>query len=90
MDVPIQQQLEFPPKPGQVQVPAVSTPLHVLLKPNHCLDGDVADGEAEPSVSHQLGQVSVLQYFLGTAGSMEHQYMLREAKLSREVLATVA
>ena len=45
-------------------------PLHMLLKADPSLEGDVADDKADPSVCHQLGQVSVLQYFRGTAGSM--------------------
>ena len=47
----------------------MSTPLHVLLKANPCLEVDEADGEANPSAGHQLGQVSVLQYFQGRACS---------------------
>ena len=43
----------------------MSTPLHVLLKDDPSLEGDVADDKADPSVCHQLGQVSVLQYFEG-------------------------
>ena len=60
----------------------MSTPLHVLLKDDPCLEGDVADGKAGPSVCHQLGQVSVLQYAGGTAGSLDHQYVFRQAGLS--------
>ena len=45
----------------------MSTPLHVLLKADPCIEGDVADGKADPAACHQLGQVSVLQYFQGTA-----------------------
>ena len=41
----------------------MSTPLHVLLKVDPSLEGDVADDKADPSVCHQLGQVSALQYF---------------------------
>ena len=62
----------------------MSTPLHVLLKADPCLEGDVADDKADPSVCLQLNQISVLQYFLETAGSMDHQHVLRQA-----VLATV-
>ena len=40
---------------------------HVLLEAEPSLEGDVADGEADPPACHQLGQVSVLQYFGGTA-----------------------
>ena len=35
--------------------------LHVLLKADPSLEGDVAD-DADPSVCHQVGQVSILQY----------------------------
>ena len=62
----------------------MSTPLHVLLKADPRLEGDVADDKADPSVCLQLNQISVLQYFLETAGSMDHQHVLRQA-----VLATV-
>ena len=55
----------------------MSTPLHVLLYADHYLGGEVADGEADPSMCHQLGQASDLQYFQGTAGSMDHQHMFR-------------
>ena len=57
----------------------MSTPLHVLLKADPRLEGDVADDKADPSVCLQLNQISVLQYFLETAGSMDHQYVLRQA-----------
>ena len=57
----------------------MSTPLHVLLKADPSLEGDVADDTADPYACHQLGQVSVLQYFQGTAGSMDHQHVFRHA-----------
>ena len=60
------------------------TILHVLLKADPRLEGDVADDKADPSVCLQLNQITVLQYFLETAGSMDHQHVLRQA-----VLATV-
>ena len=60
----------------------MSTPLHVLLKADPSLEGDVADDKADPTACHQLGQVSVLQYFQGTAGSMDHQHEFRQAGLS--------
>ena len=66
----------------------MSTPLHVLLKADPRLEGDVADDKADPSVCLQLNQISVLQYFLETAGSMDHQHVLRQA-VFKEVLATV-
>ena len=53
----------------------MSTCLHVLLK-------------ADPSECHQLGEVYVLQYFEGTAGSLNHQQVFRQAGLFWEVLAT--
>ena len=55
----------------------MSTPLHVLLKADPRLEGDVADDKADPSVCLQLNQIYVLQYFLETAGSMDHQHVLR-------------
>ena len=57
-------------------------PIHVLLKDDPCLEGDVADDKADPSAGHQLGQVYVLQYFWRTAGSMDHQHVFRRAGLS--------
>ena len=42
----------------------MSTPLHVLLKTDPRVEGDVADGKADPYACLQLNQVSVLQYFL--------------------------
>ena len=63
---PIQQQHDFPHKPAldtcRSRCQQMSTPLHVLLKSDLCLKGDVADGEADPSACHQLGQVSVLHF----------------------------
>ena len=38
----------------------MSTLLHVHLKVDPSLKGDVEDGEADPSACHQRGQVSVL------------------------------
>ena len=65
----------------------MSTPLHVLLKADPRLEGDVADDKADPSVCIQLYHISVLQYFFETAGSMDHQHVLRQA-VFLEVLAT--
>ena len=83
---PIQQQHEFPHKPAlnifRSRWPQTSTSLHVLLKAFPCLEGDVADGKADPSACHKLGQVSVLQYFWGTAGSLDNQHVFRQAGLS--------
>ena len=70
-------------------MPADEHFFHVLIKADPCHEGDLSDGKADPSVCHQLGQVSVLQYFHGTAGSMDHQNVFRQAGLSRKVLATV-
>ena len=64
----------------------MSTPLHVLLKADPRLEGDVADDKADPSVCLQLNQISVLQYFLEMAGSMDHQHVLRQAVLFRKFL----
>ena len=60
----------------------MSTPLLVLLKADPRLEGDGADDKADPSVCVQLHQISVLQYFLETAGSMDHQHVLRQAVFS--------
>ena len=64
---PIQQQHEFPHKPAldtcRTRCQQMSTLLHVLLKADPLLEGDVADGKTGSSVCHQLGQVSVLHYF---------------------------
>ena len=57
----------------------MSTSLHVLFKADPHLEGNVADDKADPSVCLQLKQISVLQYFLETAGSMDHQHVLRQA-----------
>ena len=64
----------------------MSTPLHVLFKDDPRLDGDVADEKADPSVCLQLNQIYGLQYFFETAGSMDHQHVLRQA-FFLEVLA---
>ena len=50
----------------------MNTPLHVLLKADPRLEGDEGDDKADPSVCLQLNQISVLQYFSETAGSMDH------------------
>jgi hypothetical protein len=55
------------------------TPLYLLLKADPRLEGDVADDKADPLVGVQLHQISVLQYFLETAGSMYPQHVLRQA-----------
>ena len=57
----------------------MSTPLNVLLKADPCLEYDVADDKADPLVCLQLNQISVLQYFLETTGSMDHKHVLRQA-----------
>ena len=57
----------------------MSTPLHVLLKSDPRLKGDVADDKADPLVCLDFNQISVLQYFLEMAGSINNQHMLRQA-----------
>ena len=47
----------------------MSTPLHVLLKADPRLEGDVADDKADPLVCLQLNQISVLQYFFEKSSS---------------------
>ena len=54
----------------------------MLLKADPRLEGDVADDKVDPSACHQLGQVSVLQYFQVTAGSMDHQHGFRQDESS--------
>ena len=79
---PIQQQHDFPHKPAlntcNSSYQHMSTPIYVLLKTDPCLEDDVVD-KADPLVCLQLNQVSVLQYFLETACSMDHQHVLRQA-----------
>ena len=60
----------------------MSTPLHVRLKTDTSLEGDLLDDKADHSAFPQLGQLSVLQYFQGTAGSMDHKHLFRQAGLS--------
>ena len=60
----------------------MSTPLPVLLKADPCLLGDEGDDKADPSACHHFCQVSVLQYFLGTAESMDHQHVFSHVRLS--------
>ena len=60
----------------------MSTLIHVLLKADPILEGNVAYDKADPSACHELGQVSVLQYFQGTASSIDHQHVFRQAGLS--------
>ena len=55
------------------------TPLNVLLEADPRLEVGVTDDIADPSVCLQLNQISVLQYILETAGSMDHQHVLRQA-----------
>ena len=56
----------------------MSTPIHVPLIADHCLENDVADDKSDPLVWLQLNQISVLQYFLEMACSMDQQHELRE------------
>ena len=64
----------------------MSTPLHVLLKGDPRLEGDVADDKADPSVCLQLNQIFVLQYFFEMAGSMDHKHVLRQAVYFKKFL----
>ena len=61
----------------------------MLLKADPRLEGDVADEKADPLVCLQLNKISVLQYFLETDGSIDHQHVLKQAGFFLEVLATV-
>ena len=67
----------------------MSSPLKVLLKADLLLKGDLGNDKADHSVCLHLGHISVLQYFFETAGSMNHQHVLRQAVFFLEVLATV-
>ena len=64
---PIQQTHEFSHKPSltifRYRCQQMSTHLYVLIKAYPCFECAVADGKADPSECHQLGQVSALQYF---------------------------
>ena len=77
---PIQQQHDFPHKPAlntcRSSCQQMSTPVHVLLKADPRFE---EDDKADPLVSLQLNQISVLQYFLETACSMDHQHVLGQA-----------
>ena len=61
----------------------ISLKLILVLKDN------VADDKADPSVCLQLKQISVFQYLLETAGTINHKQVLRQAVFVKEVLATV-
>ena len=45
----------------------MSATLQVLFEAEPCLEGFVEDGEADPPVFHQHGQVSIMKYFGGAA-----------------------
>ena len=83
---PIRQQYKYPFKPAldtcRSRCQQMSTPLHVLLLADPLLEGDVADAKANPYECHQLGHVSVLQYFHRTTGSIDHKHLIRQAELS--------
>ena len=79
---PIQQQHEFSHKPGLDIFRSRCTLLIMLLKSDPSLEGDIAHDKADPSACHQLGHVTVMQYFQGTAGSMDHQHVFRQPLIS--------
>ena len=60
---PIQQQHDFPHKPTldtcRSRCQQMSTPLHVLLKADPRLEGDVADDKADPLLCLQLNQITI-------------------------------
>ena len=60
-------------------MPADEHPSSCALKADLRLEGDVADDKADPLVCLQLNQISVLQHFKETTGSMDHQHVLRQA-----------
>ena len=79
---PIQQQpSQTRPLYPRSRCQQMSTPLYLLLKAYHSLEDNLTDNKADSSVCHQLGQVSVLQYFWGVAGSMDHQHVFWQARL---------
>ena len=84
------QQHKFPLKPAldtcRSKCQQIGTPLHVLIKADPCLEGDVADDKADLSACLQLKEISVLQYFSETAGSMDHQHVLRKAVFLKKFL----
>ena len=88
---PIPQQHDFLYKPAldtcRPRCQKMRTPLHVLLKSDPRLEGNVENDKADLSVCVQLHQIYVLQYFLEMAGSMDHQHVLRQT-VFLEVLAT--
>ena len=43
----------------------MSATFPVLLEAEICLEGDVADGKADPPVFYQRGHISLMQYFEG-------------------------
>ena len=53
----------------------MSATLHVLLETEPHLEGDVADGEADPPACYQLGQVSFMQCFRGATSYMDHKHV---------------
>ena len=55
----------------------MSALLHVLLESDPHLEGDVAEGKADPPACHQLGKVFDLQFFGATAGSIDKQHVFR-------------
>ena len=78
----IQQQLDFLHKSAlntcRSSCQQMSTPIHMLLKSDPCLEDNVADDKADPLVCLQLNQISVLLYYLETTGSMDHQDVLMQ------------
>ena len=66
----------------------MTIPLHVFLKDDPRLEGDVADDKADSSVCLQINQISFLHFFLETAGSTTNMCLGRLFK-KKKVLATV-
>ena len=87
------QQHNFPHKPTlhtcRSSCQQMSTPNHLLLRADPRLEDDVADDKAYSFECLQLNQISVLQYFLEMASSMDYQYVFRQAVFLKEVLARV-
>ena len=67
----------------------MSTSVHVLLKADPCLEGDLADDKADSLVCLQLNQISVLQYFFLEMAQWTTNMCLDPLFCCFEILATV-
>ena len=68
----------------------MSTPIHVPLKADPCLENDVANDKADPLVCLQLNQLSALEYFFRNGWPYGPPTCVERAcYFFKEVLATV-